>query len=61
VEIHGSQKTFQILGPRETNPDQGRISFQSPLGAALLDHKVGDSITLKTGNGDREYRIIEIK
>ena len=61
VEIDGKQRTYQILGPRETNPDGGRISFQSPLGAALLNHKTGDIVALKTPNGTREYKILGIK
>lgn len=61
IEMNGSQKTFEILGPRETDPDRGRISFQSPIGTALLDHKQGDVVTVKTANGSREYRILEVK
>jgi transcription elongation factor GreA len=61
VEINGAKKTFEILGPRETNPLDGRISFQSPLGAALIGHKAGDTVSVATANGMREYRIVEIK
>jgi transcription elongation GreA/GreB family factor len=61
VELNGTQKTFQILGSRETNPDRGRISFMSPLGAALMNHKKGDVVTVKTKNGPREYRIIGVE
>jgi transcription elongation factor GreA len=52
------RKTFQIVGPNETDPPNGRISHVSPLGAALLNHKTGDVVTIKTG---QEYRIIEIR
>lgn len=57
----GAQKTYEILGPDETDPAKGRISSQSPLGAALMNHVVGDIVTVKTANGSREYRIAEIK
>jgi transcription elongation factor GreA len=53
--------TFQILGPYETNPGAGRISHQSPLGAALMGHVVGDAVSIKTENGERTYRIVEIR
>lgn len=53
--------TFQILGPFETNPGAGRISHQSPLGAALLGHAVGDAVSIETANGSRKYRIVEIR
>lgn len=57
----GRQKTFQILGPHETNPSRGIISDKSPLGAALVGHAVGDVVIIKTENGSQEYRIIEIR
>lgn len=57
----GIQKTFQILGPDETNPEKGRISYLSPLGAALINHKKGDSVTIQTPNSSQEYRILEIR
>ena len=49
VEHNGTQQTFQILGPTETNPAKGIISYQSPLGTALLHKRVGDTVTLPTG------------
>lgn len=52
--------TFQILGTRETNPGQGRISNQSPLGQALLGRSVGEIIELDTKNGIRQYKILAI-
>lgn len=57
----GGHSTFQILGPRETDPGNGRISDRSPLGAALMNHAVGDTVTVQAGNGAREYRIIEVR
>lgn len=67
VTVHSSSdspsargRTFQIVGPQESNPSRGRISHLSPLGSALIDHIVGDTITLKTKNGDVIYKIIEI-
>ena len=57
LEVNGIQKTFEIVGPHETNPAEGRISHKSPLGAALIDHKKDDKITVLS----REYRILEIR
>jgi len=58
---NNGQKTFQIVGPHETNPTMGRISYQSPLGAALMNHEKGDTITIKTEKGHQEYLILEIR
>ncbi len=57
----GEQKKFEIVGPHETDPTGGRISHQSPLGAALLNHAEGDLVTIKTSGGLRDYRILEIR
>ncbi len=55
------EKTFEILGPDETDPGKGRISSQSPLGAALMNRAEGDIIAIQTKNGVRKYRIREIR
>ena len=59
--VSGAKKIFQILGPHETDPAKGRISYQSPLGAALLNHGKGDTIVIQIGGGSRTYRILEIR
>ena len=61
IEADGKERTFQIVGPSETEPTKGRISYQSPLGAALLGHEKGESVILKTTAGDKTYKILEIK
>lgn len=61
VEINGEEKIFQILGSHETDPSRGRISQQSPLGAALLNHKKGDTVMLQTESGNKAYKILEIR
>lgn len=49
IEINGKQHTYRILGSTETRPEQGIISYLSPLGEALLRHKTGDTVLMKTG------------
>jgi transcription elongation factor GreA len=53
--------TFQILGSHETSPGQGRISNQSPLGAALLGKKQGETVIVNVAGKMQEYKIIEIR
>lgn len=60
VECEGMQKTFQILGSTETDPQRGVISHNSPVGAALLGHKVGDVVQVTIVHEKREYHIITI-
>lgn len=54
-----TEKAYLILGSSETNPQQGIISHNSPLGAALLGHKIGDSV--KISNNETVYKIIKIE
>ena len=60
LEQNGKRKTFELVGPQETDPSKGRISYKSPLGSALINHKAGDAIKIKTPTGEQEYRILEI-
>jgi transcription elongation factor GreA len=51
---------YQVLGPYESEPENGRISVHSPLGQALIGKEVGDEIRVKTPGGVQEFEILEI-
>jgi len=53
--------TYQLVGPYESNPEDGKISIVSPLGKALIGNEEGDFIKLKTPGGAQEFEILEIK
>ena len=61
IEISGQRKTYLILGSAETDPNQGVISHNSPLGAALIGKKVFDLIEIKLGNKEVECKIVKIE
>lgn len=61
LNVNGKYKTYQIVGPQETNPTRGRISHVSPLGSALLGRKAGESVPIKTEGGEVVYNILEVK
>lgn len=46
VDVAGQKDEFTIVGTLEANPDLGKISNESPVGKALLGHKVGDEILI---------------
>jgi len=54
-------ETYYLVGPAEADPAQGKISFQSPIGSALLDHKIGDEVRVSAPGGDMVFKIIDIK
>ncbi len=55
-----SEKTYRILGSQESDPTNGRISNESPLGKSIIGKKIGETAYVKTKNGIREYVVIEI-
>ncbi len=54
------EETFQIVGSTEANPDQGKISDESPIGKGLLGHRVGDLVSIPVPNGSVNYKVLEI-
>ena len=51
---------FSIVGSTEANSIQHKISNESPVGAALMGKKVGDTVIVETQMGDVEYKVLEI-
>ncbi|MCX6731850.1 MAG: GreA/GreB family elongation factor [Candidatus Parcubacteria bacterium] len=60
VEIDGQTDEFIIVGTLEANPSLGRISNESPVGRALLNHKVKEEIIISS-NIKTIYKIKEIR
>ena len=53
--------TYTIVGGIESNPEMGLISFNSPLGRALIGKEVGDEVIVKAPKGDLTYEVISLK
>ncbi|MDO5022683.1 MAG: transcription elongation factor GreA [Eubacteriales bacterium] len=49
-----------IVGARESDPMNGRISNESPIGAALLGHKKNETVTVNAPGGTNKYKILKI-
>lgn len=56
----GETRTYTLVGQDEADIKKGRISVQSPVGKALIGHKVGDVVVVKTPGKTVEYEIQEI-
>lgn len=54
------EEVYSIVGARESDPMNNKISNESPVGAALLGHKAGDIVTVEAPDGPMELKIIEI-
>ena len=56
----GETKEYLILGSSESDPSAGTISYQSPLGKALLHTQVGDTAKLQLDDKVVEYEVLKI-
>jgi transcription elongation factor GreB len=56
----GQHKTYRLVGPDESDPSSGKLSFQSPMGQALMKRRVGDVVTVKRPAGELELEIISL-
>ena len=53
-------QTFTIVGPAEVDVAGGRISLESPVGKALLGHKVGETVEVQSPGGVRKLKITKL-
>lgn len=57
----GEVKTYTLVGPDESDPSRGLVSFQSPLGRALMKKRVGDVVTVARPAGAVEVEITRVE
>ncbi len=55
------EEEYKIVGVQEADPFQSRISNESPIAQAIMNHKVGDIVTVESPNGSYEIKITQIK
>jgi transcription elongation factor GreA len=54
-------ETYYVVGAKEADPRNGKISNESPIGRALMDHKVGDVVETETPAGKISLKILKIE
>ena len=59
-EEFDEELVYTILGSNESDPANGKISNNSPVGSALLGHRAGEHIKVKLEGGFVEYKILEV-
>jgi transcription elongation factor GreA len=52
---------FQMVGAQEADPRTGKISHESPIGSALMDHRAGDIVEAETPGGIIKLKILKIE
>ena len=57
---YNDQETYHIVGVTEADPTKGKISYQSPLGKALISQKEGDEVTVLAPAGEIKFKIVSV-
>jgi transcription elongation factor GreA len=57
----GKPVTYQLVGQSEADAKDGKISYNSPLGRALIGREVGDDVEVSTPSGDRYFAIEKVE
>jgi len=60
VSVNGDKMELMLVGSDEADPAIGKISVDSPIGKALVGHKAGDSVAVKTPAGEMNYQIVKV-
>ena len=61
VADEGKKKQYKVVGSAEADPLKGKISIESPVGQALLGHKVGDEVDVQTPSGVARLTITKVR
>jgi transcription elongation factor GreA len=59
-EGENDPEAYTIVGPAEANPRNGRISNESPLGKALMEHRAGDTVKVDAPAGSFSVKILKV-
>jgi transcription elongation factor GreA len=60
-EAGNDPETYHLVGAKEADPRAGKISHESPIGLALMDHHVGDVVEVVTPGGKVKLKILKIE
>jgi len=61
LDADGHEQRYFLVGSAEAKPGEGRISNESPLGKALLGHRIGDAVEVAAPSGKLTYTVKAIE
>lgn len=61
LELEDGVQKFTIVGSTEANPDEGKISNESPIGRALMGKKPGDEVAVEVPSGTIVYKVKKVE
>jgi len=60
-EAGSDPETFHLVGAKEADPRNGKISNESPIGTALMNHIAGDVVEAETPGGKLKFKILKVE
>jgi len=60
-EEDSDPETFHVVGAKEADPRNGKISNESPIGSALMNHKAGEIVYADTPGGKIKFKVIKVE
>ncbi len=61
IENDSGERTWRIVGESEADVDEGKISYKSPLGRALIGRSEGEEVVVSTPKGRQTWEILEVR
>ena len=61
LEANGKAVVYTVVGPVEADPLEGKVSYESPIGQALMGKTVGDTVTISTPKGELAYTVVALR
>ena len=55
------EQIFYLVGMKEADPRKGKISHESPIGKALMDTRIGDTVIAETPAGKKKIKVLDIQ
>lgn len=60
LETNGSKKKLQVVSSISSDPENGKVSAESPLGKAIIGKKEGDIAEVETPKGKNKFKVVKI-
>ncbi len=60
LQTKTKEVTYQLVSAHESNPKEGKLSLESPIGQALIGKKAGDTVNVTTPAGEMKYTVLKV-
>lgn len=61
IEMMGEEMQYTVVGSSEADPYKNKLSYESPVGAAMMNHTVGETVQALTPGGNVDIKILKIE